>query len=44
MKVEAKWEGAGFDQISLQMLMDMGEDGYEFIIDGGHIISVLWDM
>lgn len=41
VKREASWETPGRDLVSLEMLLDMYADGYEFIVQGGHIVSVL---
>lgn len=38
---EARWENEGRDRISVQELVEMNEDGYEFIIHNGHITSVI---
>ena len=37
---EERWENAGRDMITLQELMELNEDGYEFTLADGHIISV----
>lgn len=44
MKKEARWENAGRDRLSLQDMMDMHEDGYEFIVQVGHVVAVLVDL
>ena len=44
MKVEAKWNNEGRDQITIGELIEMGKDGYEFVVKGGHIVSVLIDV
>ena len=44
MKREARWENAGRDGLSLQEIMEMYEDGYEFIVQAGHVVAVLVDM
>lgn len=38
---EEKWENAGRDIISLMELMELYEDGYEFVVHNGHITSVI---
>ena len=37
---EERWENTGRDRITLQELMELNEDGYEFTLADGHIISV----
>lgn len=44
MKVEAKWNNEGRDQLTIGELIEMEKDGYEFVISGGHIVSVLFDL
>lgn len=44
MKVEAKWDNEGRDQLTIGELIEMGKDGYEFVVSGGHIVSVLIDL
>lgn len=44
MKREAKWENPGRDGLSLQEIMEMYEDGYEFVVQAGHVIAVLVDF
>ena len=44
MKVEAKWNNEGRDQLTIGELIEMGKDGYEFVVSGGHIVSVLIDL
>lgn len=44
MKAEARWTNAGRDRITIEDLIDMGNAGYEFVISGGHIESVLFEM
>lgn len=41
MKVEEKWENMGRDQISIQELLELNQEGYEFVVQAGHIISVV---
>lgn len=41
MKKEARWENAGRDLLSVQDVLEMYEDGYEFVIQGGHVVAVL---
>lgn len=38
---EEKWENMGRDQISLQELLELNQEGYEFVVKAGHIISVV---
>ena len=44
MKREAKWENPGRDGLSLQEIMEMYEDGYEFVVQAGHVVAVLVDF
>lgn len=44
MKKEARWENAGRDGLSLQDMVEMYEDGYEFIVQAGHVVAVLVDL
>lgn len=44
MKREAKWENSGRDGLSLQEIMEMYEDGYEFVVQAGHVVAVLVDF
>ena len=44
MMKEEKWENAGRDQISLEELYDLYQDGFEFVIKNGHITSVLFQV
>ena len=37
---EERWENTGRDRITLQALMELNEDGFEFTLADGHIISV----
>ena len=37
---EERWENTGRDRITLQELMELNEDGFEFPLADGHIISV----
>ena len=37
---EERWENTGRDRITLQELMELNEDGFEFSLADGHIISV----
>ena len=37
---EERWENTGRDRITLQELMERNEDGFEFTLADGHIISV----
>ncbi len=37
---EERWENTGRDRITLQELMELNEDGFEFTLSDGHIISV----
>ena len=37
---EERWEKTGRDRITLQELMELNEDGFEFTLADGHIISV----
>lgn len=39
---EEKWENTGRDRITLQELMELNEDGFEFTLADGHIISVVF--
>lgn len=41
---EEKWENAGRDLISLEELYDLYQDGFEFVVRNGHIISVLFQV
>lgn len=38
---EEKWENTGRDKIFLEELLDLYEDGYEFVVRNGHITSVI---
>ncbi len=38
MKREAKWENPGRDGLSIH------EDGYEFVVQAGHVVAVLVDF
>ncbi|GAA6445175.1 MAG: hypothetical protein ACLTJE_16450 [Enterocloster bolteae] len=40
MMREERWENTGRDRITLQELMELNEDGFEFTLADGHIISV----
>lgn len=44
MKKEARWENTGRDRLSLQDMMEMYEDGYEFVVQAGHVVAVLVDL
>lgn len=44
MKREARWENSGRDRLSLQEIMEMYEDGYEFVVQAGHVVAVLVDF
>lgn len=44
MMNEEKWENAGRDLISLEELYDLYQDGFEFVVRNGHIISVLFQV
>lgn len=44
MKREARWENSGRDGLSLQKIMEMYEDGYEFVVQAGHVVAVLVDF
>ena len=44
MKLEARWDNAGRDQLTIGEMVEMGKDGYEFVISGGHIVSVLINL
>ena len=35
---EERWENTGRDRITLQELMELNEDGFEFTLADGHII------
>ncbi len=37
---EERWENTGRDRITLQELMELNEDGFEFTLADGHITSV----
>ena len=37
---EERWENTGRDRITLQELMELNEDDFEFTLADGHIISV----
>lgn len=37
---EERWENTGRDRITLQELMELNEDGFEFTLADGNIISV----
>lgn len=41
MKFEKQWEGEGRDSFSLQELLDWNEAGFEFVIENGHITSLI---
>lgn len=41
MRMEEKWENTGRDLISLQELLELNEEGFEFVVHSGHIISVV---
>lgn len=40
MRAEERWENHGRDMITLQEVLELHEDGFEFTIADGHIISV----
>lgn len=40
-KVEEPWNGDGRDVITLQDLIDWHGQGFEFVIERGHIVSVI---
>ena len=40
MMREERWENTGRDMITLQELMELNEDGFEFTLADGHIVSV----
>ena len=44
MKLEARWDNAGRDQLTIGEMVEMGKDGYEFVISGGNIVSVLINL
>ena len=44
MKREAKLENPGRDGLSIQEIMEMYEDGYEFVVQAGHVVAVLVDF
>lgn len=44
MMNEEKWENAGRDLISMEELYDLYQDGFEFVVRNGHIISVLFQV
>lgn len=44
MKVEEKWENPGRDKISLEELLDLYAEGYEFVLGDGHIMSVVMQL
>ena len=31
MKLEARWDNAGRDQLTIGEMVEMGKDGYEFV-------------
>jgi len=41
---EERWENTGRDRISLQELMELHKDGFEFVIHNGHITSVIVEL
>lgn len=44
MKKEVTWENAGRDKLTVAELMEMNQDGYEFVVCAGHITSVIVDV
>lgn len=44
MKKEERWEGNGRDNISLSELLELFEEGYEFVVRNGHIVSVIGEV
>ena len=44
MKKEEKWEGNGRDVISISELLELYDDGYEFVGRNGHIVSVIGEV
>lgn len=44
MKKEVTWENAGRDQLTVVELVEMNQDGYEFVVSAGHITSVIMDV
>lgn len=44
MKREARWENSGRDGLFLQKIMEMYENGYEFVVQAGHVVAVLVDF
>lgn len=43
MKVE-EWNNVGRDHITIGDLIEMEKDGYEFVVRGGHIVSVMIEL
>lgn len=44
MKREAAWENPGRDRLSLEEMVEMYEDGYEFVVRAGHVVAVLVEL
>ncbi|MDO4336475.1 MAG: hypothetical protein Q4C91_00100 [Eubacteriales bacterium] len=44
MKVEEKWTNAGRDKITIGEVIEIAMEGFEFVVNGGHIVSVLFEM
>lgn len=44
MKREARWENSGRNRLSLQEIMEMYEDSYEFVVQAGHVVAVLVEL
>ena len=38
---EEKWNDEGRDRITIGVILELGEMGFEFVVSGGHIVSVL---
>ncbi len=44
MKIEEKWENPGRDSILLEEVLDWFGQGFEFVVSGGHITAVVYEV
>lgn len=42
MREEIRWEDESRDEVCLEMLVELGKLGLEFVIHNGHLESVIW--
>lgn len=43
MRVEETWENPGRDRITLEELLELHTEGYEFVVCSGHIVSAVME-